>query len=140
MKKFLIAAAIATLCLTGCDTNTDNVGFDSIKEVQQEFGTQSVRVATMDRDPESMADYFYMEIEKMPCVVYYPTSTSGGLSCDWSKWEGKTFDETLVPVRETYKAPVKVDLPFFAKDEYPDNVVSKDQPVMTPYARGEHTQ
>lgn len=48
-------------------------------------------------DSRYMTVFKYIEIEKMPCVVatYGVGERSIALTCDWSKWQGESFEEKL---------------------------------------------
>lgn len=85
-----------------------------IATVQQEpvmGGTASViTVPILDRTPPEQFDneynwnarsrtvFRYVEVEKMPCVMATQTGyqeRSIALTCDWSKWQGETFEQKL---------------------------------------------
>lgn len=77
---------------------TQQAGKIFTKTIKQEFGSQQVLAATIDRNPRSSADFIYIEVESMPCVVYHPDdSDSRSLTCDWSRWEGRSFSEAQEP-------------------------------------------
>ena len=66
--KTLIIILLIILLLSGCSaTVTNNTTTDYIPEVK----------------------YYIIYIEEMPCLYLHQSTTSNGITCDWSKWEGK---------------------------------------------------
>lgn len=114
------------------------VGFTSVRKAEQGFGNMEVLSATIDRNPNSTKDFVYVEVEGMPCVMHFPQANRGGISCDWSKWEGKTFEQAIQ--EQVVPAPV-AKLPTFV-GEVP-TVVPVTKPakqvnttVISPYQAG----
>ena len=83
-------------------------GKATVQEEPVMGGVKSVQtVPLMERTPHPyvLNEYFrdsvtyrYVEVEGMPCVQVEMSATrsdSFSLSCDWSKWQGKTFAETI---------------------------------------------
>lgn len=79
-----------------------------VKNVKQEFGVQQVLSAEMDRNPRTNADFIYMEVEGMPCVVYTPRADAKSISCDWSRWKGSSFTETVIEHKPTQQQEAEI--------------------------------
>lgn len=94
---FAIVLASAAPAQARTETPIQEVGKIYTKTIYQEFGKQEVLAATIDRDPTTNADFIYVEVEGMPCVVYHPSSNRGGFTCDWTRWEGRSFSEAQKP-------------------------------------------
>lgn len=125
--------------VTNTQTNAE-VGFTHIQSAEQQFGRVEVLSATMDRDPRSTKDFVYVEVEGMPCVMHFPQANRGGLSCDWSKWEGKTFEQAIN--EQVVPKTAKVEIPSFIMEGLPKVLPTKTTQVNTtivaPYLSGEY--
>ena len=103
MKK-LISGLVVAVMLLGCGgassnttTNTettqnaDNSGKLSSTTIHTVNGDEVRIVAdTINRtDVKLNADLVYMEVEGMPCVMFYMGNSKNGFTCDWDYWTGK---------------------------------------------------